>query len=71
MVILYEHIGCKSMSGYHGSSRRKAGKPASISSGQRMALDPRAASRADMRNEVNLYMRSVLKEEPWIFAGEF
>ena len=27
-------------------------------------MDPRAASRADMRNEVNMYMRSVLNEEP-------
>jgi len=65
MVILYEHIGCKSMSGYHGIFEEEGRKRGiHIVWATHGLMDPRAASRADMRGEVNLYMRSVLKEEP-------
>ena len=65
MLIMYEHIGCKSMSGYHGMIEEEARKRGLhlvwVTHG---LMDPRAASRADMRNEVSMYMRSVLNEEP-------
>ena len=65
MVILYEHIGCKSMSGYHGIFEEEGRKRGiHIVWATHGLMDPRAASRADMRGEVNLYMRSVLNEEP-------
>ncbi len=65
MVIMYEHTRCKSMTGYHGIFDDEAKKhgihliwvPHGL-------MDPRYASRGDMRNEVNRYMRTVLHEEP-------
>lgn len=65
MVIMYEHIGCKAMSGYHGifeeQARERGIHLVWVTHG---LMDPRNASRRDMRTEVNRYMRSVLREEP-------
>jgi len=65
MVIMYEHIGCKAMSGYHGLFEQQAREHGIhivwVTHG---LMDPRNASRKEMRTEVNRYMRSVLREEP-------
>lgn len=65
MVIMYEHVGCKSMTGYHGIFEEEARKRGIhllwVTHG---LMDPRKASRSDMRTEVNRYMRTVLREEP-------
>lgn len=65
VVIMYEHIGCKAVTGYHGLFEEQARKH-----GVHMIwvthglMDPRDASRQSMRNDVNRYMRTVFKEEP-------
>lgn len=65
MVIMYEHIGCKSMAGYHGVFEEQARERGIHLVWVTHALmDPRLVSRKDMRTEVNRYMRSVLREEP-------
>lgn len=65
MVIMYEHTRCKSMTGYHGIFEEEARKRGIhliwVTHG---LMDPRYASRNDMRTEVNRYMRTVLHEEP-------
>lgn len=65
VVIMYEHIGCKAMTGYHGLFEQEAQKRGLhliwVTHG---LMDPRKASRQDMRSEVNRYMRTILKEEP-------
>ncbi|MBU3104228.1 2-hydroxyacyl-CoA dehydratase family protein [Clostridium gasigenes] len=65
MVIMYEHIGCKAMGGYHGlfeeQARERGIHLVWVTHG---LMDPRNASRRDMRTEVNRYMRSVLRAEP-------
>ncbi|PKL23520.1 MAG: 2-hydroxyacyl-CoA dehydratase [Spirochaetae bacterium HGW-Spirochaetae-3] len=64
MVIMYEHIGCKAMAGYHGifeeQARERGIKMVWVTHG---LMDPRAASRKDMRNDVSRYMHTVLGEE--------
>ncbi len=65
MIIMYEQISCKALTGYHGIYDEEAQKR-----GIRMIwvthslLDPRKASRQNMRDDVNRYMRTVLGEEP-------
>jgi hypothetical protein len=65
VVIMYEHIGCKSMAGYHGLFEQEAQKRNLhliwVTHG---LMDPRKASRQNMRTEVNRYMRTILNEEP-------
>ncbi len=65
VVIMYEHIGCKSMTGYHGLFEQEAQKRGLhliwVTHG---LMDPRKASRQNMRSEVNRYMRTILNEEP-------
>ncbi len=65
MVIMYEHVGCKSMTGYHGLFEEEARKHNMhliwVTHG---LMDPRKASRSDMRTEVNRYMHTVLQEKP-------
>ena len=65
VVIMYEHIGCKSMAGYHGLFEQEAQKRNLhliwVTHG---LMDPRKASRQNMRTEVNRYMRIILKQEP-------
>ena len=65
MVVMYEHIGCKAMAGFHGLFEEQARERGIHLIWVTHALmDPRKASRRDMRDEVNRYMRSVLREEP-------
>jgi hypothetical protein len=65
MVIMYSHMGCKSMSGYHGLFEEEARKHGLHLVWVTHALmKPSDASRQDMRTEVNRYMRTVFREEP-------
>ena len=65
MVIMYVHIGCKAMSGYHGLFEEEARKRGIhwiwVNHNLMVPLD---GTRRDMRTEVNRYMRTILKEEP-------
>lgn len=65
LVIMYEHVGCKSMTGYHGIFEEEARKHNLhliwVTHG---LMDPRKAGRRDMRTEVNRYMHTVFHEEP-------
>lgn len=65
MVIMYAHMGCKSMSGYHGLFEEEArAHGIHLVWATHGLMDARGASRKDMRTEVNRYMRTVLREEP-------
>ena len=65
MVIMYVHMGCKSMSGYHGLFEEEArAHGVNIIWVTHNLMCPHDGTRRDMRMEVNRYMRSVLKEEP-------
>ena len=65
MVIMYVHMGCKSMSGYHGLIEEEARKRGlHLIWVTHSLMKPLDASRKDMRTDVNRYMRSVLREEP-------
>jgi hypothetical protein len=65
MVIMYEHMGCKAMNGFHGLFEEQArDHRVNLVWVTHSLMDPRGASRKDMRTEVNRYMRSVLREEP-------
>lgn len=65
LVIMYVHIGCKSMSGYHGLFEEEARKRGiHFIWVNHNLMVPEDGQRKDMRMEVNRYMRSVLKEEP-------
>lgn len=65
VVILYEHMSCKALSGYHGLFEDQAREH-----GVHLIwvvhdlMDPRVTSRKEMRTQVNRYMRSVFREEP-------
>lgn len=65
MVIMYAHMGCKSMSGYHGLFEEEARKRGiHLIWVTHSLMCPQDSSRRDMRTEVNRYMRTVLQEEP-------
>ena len=65
MVIMYAHMGCKSMSGYHGLFEEEARRHGiHLVWATHGLMDARGVGRRDMRTEVNRYMRTVLREEP-------
>ena len=65
MVILWEHISCKALDGMHGLFEERAREH-----GVKLVwvnhdlMDPRVVKRQAIRDDVNRYMRSVLREEP-------
>ncbi|SEJ00874.1 Benzoyl-CoA reductase/2-hydroxyglutaryl-CoA dehydratase subunit, BcrC/BadD/HgdB [Lachnospiraceae bacterium A10] len=65
MVILWEHISCKALDGMHGLFEERAREH-----GVRLVwvnhdlMDPRVVPRQNIRDDVNRYMRSVMREEP-------
>ena len=65
MVILWEHIACKALDGMHGLFEQRAREH-----GIRLIwvnhdlMDPRVISKQSVRDDVNRYMRSVMREEP-------
>lgn len=64
-VILWEHMSCKALDGLHGQFEEKAREHGIhlIWVGHDL-FDPRVISRQGVRDQVNLYMRTVFKEEP-------
>lgn len=65
MVIMYAHMGCKSMSGYHGIFEEEArARGIHFIWVNHNLMVPEDGPRKEMRSEVNRYMRSVLREEP-------
>lgn len=65
MVILWEHMSCKALDGMHGMFEQQAREHGIklIWVGHDL-MDPRVVPRANTRDDVNRYMRSVLWEEP-------
>ena len=65
IVILWEHMGCKALTGLHGQFEEQA---------RRLGIhliwvthdlcDPRIMSRQGIRDQTNRYMRTVFREEP-------
>lgn len=65
MIIMYEQISCKAMNGYRGIVEEEAARRGiHVVWVTHSLLDPRKASRQNMRDDVNRYMRTVLGEEP-------
>lgn len=65
IVIMYAHMGCKAMNGYHGLFEEEARKRGiHFIWVNHNLMKPSDGSRKDMRMEVNRYMRAVLREEP-------
>ncbi len=65
MVIMYAHMGCKAMNGYHGLFEEEARKRGiHFIWVNHNLMKPYDASRREMRMEINRYMRTVLREEP-------
>ena len=65
IVIMYVHMGCKSMSGYHGLFEEEARKHGiHLIWVTHNLMCPEDGTRRDMRTEINRYMRTVFREEP-------
>lgn len=65
MVILWEHMSCKALDGMHGMFEQQAREHGIklVWVGHDL-MDPRVVPRANIRDDVNRYMRSVMREEP-------
>lgn len=65
IVILWEHISCKALDGMHGLFEERAREH-----GIRLIwvnhdlMDPRVIPRQNIRDDVNRYMRAIMREEP-------
>jgi hypothetical protein len=65
MVILWEHMSCKALDGMHGQFEEKARERGiHLIWVSHDLMDPRVIPRQNVRDDVNRYMRSVLREEP-------
>ena len=65
MVILWEHMSCKALDGMHGMFEEQARiHGIKLIWATHDLMDPRVVPRASLRQDVNRYMRSVLREEP-------
>lgn len=65
MVILWEHISCKALDGMHGLFEEQAREHGiKLVWVNHDLMDPRVVPRQNIRDDVNRYMRSVLREEP-------
>jgi len=65
MVILWEHMSCKALDGMHGQFEEKAReKGIHLVWASHDLMDPRVIPRQNIRDDVNRYMRSVMREEP-------
>ncbi len=65
MIILWEHMSCKALDGMHGmfeDRARERGIP--LIWVQHQLFDPRVVSRQGVRDQINTYMRTVMREEP-------
>ena len=65
MVIMYQHVACKTMAGLNGLFDEQARERGiHLIWVEHDLMDPRTVSRRDMRGKVNKYMQTVLREEP-------
>ena len=65
MVILWEHINCKALDGMHGMFEDRARELGiHLVWVDHDLFDPRIISRQGVRDQINLYMRTVMREEP-------
>ena len=65
MVILWEHISCKALDGMHGMFEQQAREHGiHLIWVNHDLYDPRVIPRKNLRQDVNRYMRAVLREEP-------
>ena len=65
MIILYDQISCKgvgAISGLFEEGARQRGIP--MCRVRQDLLDPTSVSRRDMRNDVNIFMQTVMNETP-------
>lgn len=64
-VILWEHMSCKALDGMHGQFEEKAReKGIHLIWVNHDLFDPRITSRQGVRDQINKYMRTVMREEP-------
>ena len=65
MVILWEHMSCKALNGMHGQFEEKARERGiHLVWVTHDLFDPRVVSRQGVRDQINRYMRAVMREEP-------
>ena len=65
MVILWEHMSCKALDGMHGQFEEKARQLGiHLVWVSHDLFDPRIINRQGIRDQINRYMRSVMREEP-------
>ncbi len=65
IVILWEHISCKALAGMHGMFEERAREHGiKLIWVNHDLMDPRVISKQSIRDDVNRYMRSVMREEP-------
>jgi len=65
MVILWEHMSCKALDGMHGMFEDRAReKGVNLVWVEHDLFDPRIISRQGVRDQINSYMRTVMREEP-------
>lgn len=65
MVILWEHMSCKALDGMHGQFEAKAREHGiHLVWVSHDLFDPRVISRQGVREQINNYMRTVMREEP-------
>ncbi len=65
MVIMYNHVSCKTMAGLQGLFEEQARERGiHLIWVEHDLCDRRTASRKDMRNQVNRYMTTVFQDEP-------
>lgn len=65
MVILWEHMSCKALDGMHGMFEEKARERGiKLVWVSHDLFDPRIVSRQGVRDQINNYMRTVMREEP-------
>lgn len=65
IVIMYQHVCCKTMAGLQGMFDEQAREHGiHLIWVEHDLMDPRTVSRSDMRNKVNTYMRTVFREDP-------
>ncbi len=65
MIILYDQISCKGVGAINGlfeEGARQRGIP--MCRVRQDLLDPTSVSRRDMRNDVNIFMQTVMNETP-------
>ena len=65
IVMMWEHMSCKALTGMHGMFEEQARERGiHIMWVSHDLCDPRVFTRQAIRDQVNQYMRTVMREEP-------